>query len=775
MPAMDEPVSSFRHYKAFSVDNEGVWEGANKCMERYEENLEREKEYLKKTLAFIRGELDREAEKLTDKKNELLALRKEMYENTVHFSTDFTRMTEINQYLSLHQGQTTSYDSTFKQIIKYKKMLSAPYFGRFDFTEEELEEEEKIYIGLHNVVDAETYDILVYDWRAPISSIFYQSELGPASYRSPQGIIKGKVSLKRQYKIHQGELQYYFDSSLKIDDEMLQQVLSQNASPRMRNIVETIQKEQNQVIRDLDNELLLVQGVAGSGKTSIALHRIAYLLYHGMIENLYSNNILILSPNEIFSQYISGVLPELGEENVQQITFDALVKKLLGDQLKVEKRQLWLETLMACNPSKKLERRKTASVFKGSRFFAQILERLILTYERKYIPFEDVYYDGQVIATKQLLKNQFLQNKIGRPMAKRLKRIENILLDRIHEQRKLRIGKIEKLVQQMDGHELEIKAFSRLLSMKESSVRLKKIRKMTEVSAFEVYRLLFTENGLFEKLAKEIDLPGEIKEIIEETKENLDRGYLAYEDCAPLLFLKLKLEGSDEFREIKQVVIDEAQDYTPMQYEVFHLLFRDSRWTVLGDIYQSIDREGDLSLYQTIVEIMAKQKAVQLFLNKSYRSSHEISSFAQKLLRCPQEHIHFERKGTRPAIIYEERRLELIAAMISRIKELQEEKWGTIALLCKTAAESENLYHQLKDVLDLKLILGNEEAVETGTMILPVYLAKGLEFDAVVVYNVSADNYNNAADRRLLYVACTRALHRLILCYTGSRSPILPD
>ena len=743
-------------------------------MDGYQENLKTEKEYLNKTLAFIRNELDQETERLTGRKGELLALRKEMYENTVHFSTDFTRLTEINQYLTLHQGQMNSYGSTYKQIEKYKRMLSTPYFGRFDFTEEDLEEQEKIYVGLYNVVDSKNYDILVYDWRAPISSIFYQHELGIASYRAPKGTIKGNVGLKRQYKIHQGALQYYFDCSLKIDDEMLQEVLSRNTSPKMRNIVETIQKEQNKAIRDLESELLMVQGVAGSGKTSIALHRIAYLLYHGMVDKLRTNNILILSPNEIFSKYISGVLPELGEENVEQSTFDALALKLLGEQIRREKREEWLETLFRCDCSEEVERRKRAVVFKGARTFAAVLERLIAVYEKKYIPFEDIYYDGMIIETKQLLKNQLLQDKIGRPTAKRLKRIENILLDRIHTQRKIRIKKIEALAQKMDGHEFEIKSFSRLLSMKESNKLLKRIKRITSIDVLSVYKLLYSDLRLFYKLTEDMSLPEDIGEIIEETKKRLDNGIIAYEDCAPLLFLKLRLEGSEGFSEVKQMVIDEAQDYTPMHYEVFHLLFKDARFTILGDIYQSLDKEEKLSLYQEIADIMDRRKTLQLFLNRSYRSSFEISSFAQLIIGRSYDSVPIERNGMKPVMLQEATIQALERGIISHAERLTAEGWGTIAILCKTRTESEALYNRLKIALDTKLIYDGEE-VESGVMILPIYLAKGLEFDGVIVYDVSVDRYSSAMDQKLLYVACTRALHRLVLCWKGEKSNLIPE
>lgn len=365
-------------------------------MEDYNQSLKEEETYLGSSLGFIRSELDRELHKLSDRRGELVKIRKEMWENTVHFSADFERLTEITQYLSVLENQTSGYGGALKQVKKYERMLKEPYFGRFDFIEEGEEEREKIYIGLHNVMDNESCSIIIYDWRAPIAGIFYEYELGEAQYRGPGGSLKGSVLLKRQYKITEGRLKYFFDCSVQIDDEVLQQMLSRNASAKMRNIVETIQKEQNAIIRDSESDLLIVQGTAGSGKTSIALHRIAFLLYQGMNSKLTSNNIMLISPNDIFSRYISSVLPELGEENVRQVTFDEIFTKLFGKGLKAEKRYEVLEHLISCRNREEAERRLNCAQYKGSSEFTELLKRWLRYYERHLVCFEDIYYDGKL-------------------------------------------------------------------------------------------------------------------------------------------------------------------------------------------------------------------------------------------------------------------------------------------------------------------------------------------------------------------------------------------
>lgn len=735
--------------------------------------LQEERDYLEKTLNFLKLEIDIKIKALSEQKSDLKALRKDMWENTVHFSNDFARLTEITHYLSELDSQSANYGSILKRLETYRKMLASPYFGRFDFIEGNSPEIEKIYIGLHNVVDSKTGSIFVHDWRAPISSIFYQYELGKASYNAPMGTITGDVVLKRQYKIQNGELKYYFDCRVGINDEILQEVLRGKASAKMRYIVETIQKEQDVIIRDTDNELLIVQGVAGSGKTSIALHRIAFLLYNGINANISSNNILIISPNSIFSKYISSVLPELGEENALQTTFEDIACKLLGGRLKIETRNQQMESLISPQEQGKGDLRRQAIAFKGSGVFVQILDRLMDHYERSMIDFEDIYYNGNIIITRQQIKNLFLRNKAIMPMAKRLKRIESIILEKIHPLRKKRLEKIEKFVEQGAGHELEIRQFSRLLSMKQSRPFIGRIRKLTEVDYLNLYKMIFFKDGLFARLAEGLKLPEDIGAIITMTRENIARGMAFYEDCPALLYLKLKLEGCQMFSEIKQVVIDEAQDYDLMQYQVFKLLFKDVRYTVLGDVNQSIEKEAGTSLYDHIAKILGRRKTVKLVLNKSYRSSYEINKFTQGILGETTDFISFERHETKPMVIAKDTITRYDNAIVEEIADSLKKGYESIAVICKTESEAKILHARLKNKINIALVSSSGDEIEKGAIAITSYLAKGLEFDVVLVSDVSSENYSSDLDKKLLYVICTRALHRLTLFYRGEKSAFL--
>lgn len=742
-------------------------------MSSYQQSKEEELMYLNKTLKVIETQLAEEENTLSTSFKNLINSGREMWEESVHFSNDFDKIPEMNQYLLEVNNQNRDYAKKLKRIKKYKQMLNSPYFGRFDFLENGFDSKEKIYIGLYNLMEAKTDSIFIYDWRAPISSIFYRHEAGEAYYNSPVGIVSGEVYLKRQYKIQDSNLKFFFDSNIRITDEILQEVLSRNSSAKMKNIVETIQKEQDAIIRDTENELLIVQGVAGSGKTSVALHRIAFLLYEGLNSKINSNDVIIVSPNSIFSKYISNVLPELGEEHVEEITFDDIASKFLDNGCMIEARGNQLENLIIDQKNKKLDLKVQGIEFKGSEIFVEILDRLIQYYERNLHNFEDVYYEGKIIETKQQLKNMFLNNKIDIPMVKRLRRIESIILNKIYPLRKERLRKIEKVVQNNPEHIFEVKSFSRLISIKETKVFMKHIHSFTKVHYMDLYKILFNKNGLIFKLSKGLELPKNIEQIIWETSMRLEKGYISYEDCAPLIYIKLKIEGNDNFSNIRQVVIDEAQDYYSIQYNVFRLLFKGARYTVLGDFNQTLERNGDKFIYDNIERILNKRKSVKMSMSKSYRASFEINNFNKRFLNSNQEITSFKRHEAEPIVIFKNNQEVLDRDIVKDIEYYYKQGYDSVAIICKTKQQAREIEERLKDLIDVKVLNEDYTKIEKGTLIVPSYLAKGLEFDVVLVYDVSNVNYETEFDRRLLYIACTRALHRLKIYFTGEKSRLL--
>ena len=747
-------------------------------MSNYRESLEKEQNYLSQTLAVIRKELNITEKELADNKANMMEARKAMWENGGHSYANFTQITEANQYLMEVKAQTVGFENKEKRVKNYRQILNSPYFGRFDFTEESFAEQEKIYIGLFNVMDSAQRDIYVYDWRTPVAGMFYRYESGKAKYRISSGEVSGVIGLKRQYKIKQGELEYFFDCSITINDELLQDVLSRNTSTKMRNIVETIQQEQDKIIRDTESELLMVQGVAGSGKTSVALHRIAFLLYQGMGAGLKSEDIVILSPNVIFSRYISNVLPELGEENVPQFTFDEIGERVLGtvqacQEMELEMRANQLERLTLHQHDRQGILMRNMIEFKGSEAYLTLLERFLHYVEHRLIDFQDVYYHNRILATREELKSLFLHDEVGMPIGKRLNRIERRIMESSHPLQKERLNRIEKIVQHSEGHDLEIKSFSRLLAIKETKKLSDQVRHFTRIDSFSLYILLLSSPRLWEKIAAGVPIPQQWEEMAALTLEKIKQGLIPYEDIPALLYLEMRVEGIHHFAHIRHVIIDEAQDYFPLYYELFKQLFRNARFTVLGDVGQAVEREIGSDFYDRVANTLHKEKSQMLTLSKSYRSSLEINAFAGRFLNQYQSVIPFERHEGEPQIIYRPTEHEQEDKIIADVRAFQADGWDTIAILCKTQREAQWLFDVLKESLPLKLLHRQGDGLEKGIVILPIYLAKGLEFDAVLVYDVSKDNYFGELDRKLLYIASTRALHRLNLYYTGEKSPLL--
>ncbi len=733
-----------------------------------------EESYLAKTLTFLHQELKILAEDILQQRQGLVEARRDMWENTDHSTRDFDKLIEIVQFLNEVNSQTVGYTNVANIADRYKRLIDSPYFGRFDFNEDGFDLKEKIYIGRANVMDPRTHDVYVYDWRAPISSIFYRFEPGKVSYQTPAGISTGDMTLKRQYKIEHAKLLYFFDSNLRITDELLQEILGQNLSPQMRSIVESIQQEQDQIIRDTDHDVLIVQGTAGSGKTSVALHHIAYLLYDRLHHKLSSNNIMIISPNNIFSQYISGVLPELGEESVMQATFDDMAAQLFGQRFKLTTREDYLETYIHTYETPEGQFNRLCSDFKGSDLFRLILDRWLNYYIHNLLPFADVYFDGKVLENRQQIKNHALSNAIGMPWARHLRRLETTLLKKTHVYKKQRLAKIKPIVAASEGRDFEIHTFSRLLAIKESQALRRRIQAYTRIDYMEIYRRLFSDPRYLPKMAEGLTLPSEINEIIAATFAHLQNAEPLYEDYAPLLYLKLKIEGDEPFPAIRHAVIDEAQDYSPMQYSLFKLLFRHAQFTILGDIHQSIDKQNH-TLYDQIDQILQKPKTAKLVMHKSYRSTVEINEFSQKIIGRNHDVLPFARNGQRPQIIRCASGQVLDQHLINDIQKYQKLGYQMIAILCKTQQQAGQVFLRLQHALPVSLVQPHAKDFKKGVIIITPYMAKGLEFDAVLVYNADREHYHTELDRRLLYICCTRALHILNLYTTKESSDFLPS
>ncbi len=721
-----------------------------------------EQAYFDATIALIQRQLKEEMERHDKAAEELREERRYMWEETNHTSSDLEKLGEMLNSLSLIDSKTASYEETVKTLKRYRMLLSSPYFARLDYQEDGMDPE-AVYIGRANLMDQKTLDAVVYDWRSPIASVFYRFSPGKVWYDAPYGKIEGELRGKRQFSIKNGVLEFFFDSDLNIQDEMLGEALAKNASVKMKTIVETIQAQQDEIIRDDKTDVLVVQGVAGSGKTSVALHRVAYLMYQGMTERLKANHIVILSPNDLFSTYISGVLPELGEENVTSLLFEDLCVKALDETIDPQPKNRLLDALIASDGQPRGELLRQSVEFKGSRVFMEILDRLIDEFVRRLCPFKDLYYNGACIATRQEQKEFMLHNVYHTPVAIRLRRLEDRLIDQMREMRQDRAKKLAHMAASENGLDGETKALVRSYAVREANILVEQIRSYTRVNYLALYRRLFADRKLFFRLAAGLPLPEHIGDILTATVRSFDERKLPYEDSAALCYLTTKMAGIDEFRDIRQVVVDEAQDYDPLHFAVLKNVFPNARFTILGDVNQAIEKTATLSLYDEACDILGRKTNRLLTLSKSYRSTVEIQGFASKLLSCGMETQSFERHGEAPKLTLCKSEQELDDVVCKEAAEMLAAGLDSVAILCKTASDAKAVHRRLSAQTNCTLIDERTESQVTGLLVVPIYMAKGLEFDGAIVYDASADRYRTPFDRQLLYVASTRPLHRLML------------
>lgn len=676
------------------------------------------------------------------------------------------------QYIDELNRQGQAFGVYHNAVRKLELLQHSPYFGRIDFADDELQSTEQIYIGVGSLVDPQTREILIYDWRAPVASMFYDYGLGRAQYQAPGGIITGEILLKRQYMIEHGEIKYIFDSDLIINDEVLQSMLSKSADNRMRNIVYSIQREQNQAIRDEDTKVLLVQGPAGSGKTSIALHRAAYLLYryHGQLK---ANNIVIFSPNQIFSDYIQNVLPELGEDNINQTTLQEYVKWALEGNYWIEDYYSQFEYILSGTDDPNYQLRLRGIAFKSSPEFFALLKAYVQYLEQRAFSFDDVTLWGEVIITKQECEHLFYEKYSYLPVKERLEKIRRRI---IYLFKTLRKAKVQALVSQKANDpkhkgdsEWELRKISLREIKSEQAPMFEHIDKMLAFDIYQLYADLYRETQRFYSGT----LPDNWEELGVFTRRNIENHLVFYEDVVPLLFLQGALAGWKELPYIQHVIIDEAQDYSLLHYELFRSIFPKAAFTILGDLRQSVHPFLKLNDFDSVASVFdsAGYSVKLLNLTRSYRSTEQIAMFANQLLQQPIQVELVERFGDKPMLIpYGEEPSQQIRDVI---KACRERGCRSIAIICKTDMEAQAAFQLLKEDEEVTYINRHINYFPLGTVILPVYLAKGLEFDAVIVYNANQTVYTSEYDRSLLYTACTRALHHLYIFYEGELTPFL--
>lgn len=659
-----------------------------------------EKQKLESTISIVRKQISILSADLYDKETKLREFQKMMWDNKAELDP-----AEMKTLRSSNDLEVFFLEQKAKKFKKLYSIQNKPYFARIDFKTNNILD--KIYIGITNVEEDLNY--YVYDWRSPICSMFYDYGVGVASYNSPDGKIDGEIILKRQYQISDGKLDNVFDTTINIDDDVLQSVLKENSSEHMKNIVNTIQQEQNVVIRDDKTNNLIVQGIAGSGKTSVALHRIAYLLYK--LEYLNSNNVLIFSPNNIFKEYIGNVLPELGEDNTLITTFHEFASTYIKEYYRVESYSEFLARYY-----KNEYQNNDLIKYKLSDEIIPILENYAKTITNLTRFINNITYKEQVIDKEEL--NDLLHNRYNKfNLFDRFDYIAEKINNRYYDGKK--------------QDKVRLKAL--LLKNINITIKMKDIYK----SFFDSQEFLNNYKGYFNR---------------SENIKKLNKKVLNYEDSTLFIYLKFLLSSIPYRVSTKLVVIDEAQDYTLLQYKIIKLLFRNTDFTILGDVNQTINpfyKYDNLNILEDVFD--GESKYVEL--NKTYRSSPEIIEYSNKILGLK----HFSavrRNNNIPVKVYDKVDYKLL---IDKINDLRS-KYNSVALITKSIEEAQIIYDNIKsNISDINIVDIDTDKFNKNFLIIPAYASKGLEFDSVIIIN------NFDKDKYLYYVAVTRSQHELII------------
>lgn len=690
----------------------------------------------------------------------------------------------LEQQRQLVARATENEDILKRQLATLQELRKSPYFGRIQIQEPESNEIETLYIGVASLMNSDKTDFLVYDWRAPISSVYYNGTLGPVTYQTPSGPRTVELVQKRQFTIENGRITNMFDTNETVGDEMLQTALGQQNDQFMQNIVVTIQQEQNDIIRNTSSDLLIVQGVAGSGKTSTVLQRIAYLLYHSK-ESLNADQIVLFSPNLLFSQYISEVLPSLGERNMRQVTLAGFLKRRFEG--------LNVETIFDRYEEGTDDQAKPIQKFLESAKAMQAVREYVETIKhgQHSLVFTDINFGDQVFFSADHIQNIFNGQPAALSIADRLVRTKNHLIRELQKRSQIEAKKdwVQKALNELDTqaiHRLmgrhsiddfaDEQAQARYLSRRLAHNRLR-------IVADAIYNNYFLDPySQYAQFLKQINWPKEINlnaqtQLIHDYQRGLEFHQLHFMHTAPLMYLRDLITGSGENNDFQYVFIDEMQDYPTAMLIYLHHTFPNARFTILGDSEQALFYPLQLpeNLLKTLAQDLQAKKPRLITLRQSYRSTTEITNFAKALLPDGDQIHAFTRHGQSPVLkmCYQQTEWE---RQLQETVNQQLTKYPTVAILTKDQEQAQQVYHALyRHVNHLHRLTSKDvQLPHEGVVILPTYLAKGLEFDSVVLADVSQKAMGPAATG-LLYTMATRAMHNLTLISNGPIADAFTD
>lgn len=701
------------------------------------------------------------------------------------------------------------YEIVSKNLNHFEDGYKEPYFARIDFREYK-REKESLYIGKFGLGDSETGDEIVIDWRSPIADLYYSGTQGEAYYKAPIGVINGELSLKRKFLYKDGEIEKIFDEGIneiilksslgeetELVDEFLKINLEQSIGNKLKDVVATIQKEQNEIIRADKNSPIIVQGSAGSGKTTVALHRLAYLLYR-FKDKLNGNDILVLAPNKLFLDYISEVLPNLGVDQVKQQTFDEMAMSFLKIKGKVFSKDKKLGEILEGKNKEDINFITESSNLKGSYEFKKIIDKYVKSLEEKDLEISDIKVCNYVLVSKNDIKKLYCKDMINLPLNKRkdeIKRYLNLklkskivsILDKVDFQYEYQVARLKK---QMED---SIERRKKLIKIYDERDNLKKeIRENSKKQLeeyFKEWKGIDTKNLYVsmlndEEIFKYIDDKKISKSLWNYTKEsvtsNFQNGIIDSDDLGAMLYLKFLVEGLDDKKKFKHIVIDEAQDYSFLQLYVTNMICKGNSLTIVGDIGQGIYSYKGINSWREVIDKVYNNQCNYNPLTQSYRSTVEIIDFANEVLKKQDNSLNpaqpVLRHGDKPKIYEICDTKDFIDKIDKIVEKVLSNGKNSVAIIGRNYEECKEIMKNLKKYSEYKwsLIREADKEIKLDRIVIPSYLTKGLEFDCSIVYNCSEEVYkNDELDKKLLYVVLTRALHYEYIFYKGNISPLL--
>lgn len=697
------------------------------------------------------------------------------------YSTSMETALSIHQQQQLLSEREHAWQHSAKQLDTIERLEKKPYFARVDFTEEG-SKPETIYIGLGSFADTDD-NFLVYDWRAPISSIYYDGKLGKVTYNSPAGEITVDMTKKRQFMIEDGKIINMFDTNESIGDQMLAEVLSEKSSTRMKSIVTTIQQEQNKIIRNTSADLLFVQGAAGSGKTSAILQRIAYLLYRYR-GNLTSSDVIMFSPNQLFNDYIKNVLPEMGEQNMVQMTYWQFVSRRLPG-MNVENLFKQFEDQTADT---------NISAFKDSLHFFNLVTKYANYLNKRGVVFKNIYFRDKKkpYFDKEKIKEVYYSFNQNYNLANRIEATREELVKMLNRKVAPEIKKkwVSETIEGLSKEELNAlydkpdQEFSseseeeKFLGRKIVMRALKKVNHRINHNQFinmrAQYLRFLRAVPKMTNLAKWNIAEEDWLEHVESVKESFKKHDIHMNDVSAYLYLYDLITGRRTDYEMRYAFIDEIQDYTPFQLAYLKYNFPRAKFTMLGDLNQAIfTKDESRSLLKQISGLFDPKKTDVVQLTKSYRSTKEITDFTKQILREGEKIEAFNRRGPKPAIWARNSDKDAVEALVQILKDNGQNK-QTTAIITKDLAGAKFVHEALKKKGEkATLIATANQRLVSGTLVIPSYLAKGLEFDAVIMWDASAKTYHELDETQLIYTITSRAMYKLDIIYSGKITPLL--